>query len=45
VVISRSSEVTVRNVKGQEVERYKIPYGAIAHVQDGGKVKAKDKNF
>ncbi len=43
VVISRSSEVTVRNVKGQEVERYKIPYGAIAHVQDGGKVKAKDK--
>ncbi len=43
VVISRSSEVTVRNAKGQEVERYKIPYGAIAHVKDGGKVKAKDK--
>ncbi|WXT99603.1 MAG: DNA-directed RNA polymerase subunit beta' [Catillopecten margaritatus gill symbiont] len=43
VVISRSSEVTIRNKKGQEVERYKIPYGAIAHVKDGGKVKAKDK--
>jgi len=43
VVISRSSEVTIRNVKGQEVERYKIPYGAIVHVQDGGAVKAKDK--
>ncbi len=43
VVISRSTEVTIRNAKGQEVERYKIPYGAIAHVQDGGKVKAKDK--
>ncbi|MDG2353276.1 MAG: DNA-directed RNA polymerase subunit beta', partial [Gammaproteobacteria bacterium] len=43
VVISRSSEVTIRNVKGQEVERYKIPYGAIVHVQDGGTVKAKDK--
>ncbi|BAS67451.1 DNA-directed RNA polymerase subunit beta' [Bathymodiolus septemdierum thioautotrophic gill symbiont] len=43
VVISRSSEVTIRNAKGQEVERYKIPYGAIAHVKDGGKVKAKDK--
>jgi len=43
VVISRSSEVTIRNEKGQEVERYKIPYGAIVHVQDGGAVKAKDK--
>ncbi|BBB23473.1 DNA-directed RNA polymerase subunit beta' [Isorropodon fossajaponicum endosymbiont JTNG4] len=43
VVVSRSSEVTIRNNKGQEVERYKIPYGAIVHVQEGGKVKAKDK--
>ena len=43
VVISRSSEVSIRNAKGQEVERYKIPYGAIVHVQDGGAVKAKDK--
>ncbi len=43
VVISRSTEVTIRNVRGQEVERYKIPYGAVAHVKDGGKVKAKDK--
>ncbi|KAA0456437.1 MAG: DNA-directed RNA polymerase subunit beta' [Candidatus Thioglobus sp.] len=43
VVISRSSEVTIRNAKGQEVERYKVPYGAIVHVKDGGKVKAKDK--
>ncbi len=43
VVISRSSEASIRNDKGQEVERYKIPYGAIVHVQDGGAVKAKDK--
>ncbi len=43
VVISRSSEVTIRNNKGQEVERYRIPYGAIVHVQEGGAVKAKDK--
>ncbi len=43
VVVSRSSEVTIRNTKGQEVERYKIPYGAIVHVQEGGAVKAKDK--
>ncbi len=43
VVISRSTEVTIRNDKGQEVERYKVPYGAVAHVKNGGKVKAKDK--
>ena len=43
VIISRSSEVSVHNEKGQEKERYKIPYGAIVHVKDGGAVKAKDK--
>jgi DNA-directed RNA polymerase subunit beta' len=43
VVISRSTEVTIRNAKGQDVERYKIPYGAVVHVQEGGKVKAKEK--
>jgi DNA-directed RNA polymerase subunit beta' len=43
VVISRSFEVTIRNNKGQEVERYKIPYGAVVHVREGGAVKAKDK--
>ncbi|WP_300428768.1 DNA-directed RNA polymerase subunit beta' [Candidatus Thioglobus sp.] len=43
VVISRSAVVTIRNTKGQDVERYKIPYGAIVHVQEGGTVKAKQK--
>lgn len=43
VVISRSAEVTIRNIKGQDVERYKVPYGAIVHLQDGGAVKAKEK--
>ena len=42
IVISRSSEVFVRNKQGQEKERYKLPYGAIVHVKDGGKVKVKD---
>ena len=28
---------------GQVKERYKLPYGAVVHFQDGGKVKAKDK--
>lgn len=42
VVISRSSSVSIRNNKGQEKERYKIPYGAIAHIKNGSKVKAGD---
>ncbi len=43
VVISRSSKFSIRNKKNQEVERYKVPYGAIVHVKDGEQVKAKDK--
>jgi len=43
VVVSRSSEMSIRNEQGQERERYKVPYGAIVHVKDGGSVKAKDK--
>ena len=43
VVISRSAEASIRNGLGQEKERYKLPYGALVHYKDGGKVKAKDK--
>jgi len=43
VVISRSSEASIRNELGQVKERYKLPYGAVVHFQDGGEVKAKDK--
>jgi len=43
VVISRSSEASIRNDLGQVKERYKLPYGAVVHYKDGGKVKAKDK--
>ena len=43
VVISRSSEASIRSELGQVKERYKLPYGAIVHFQDGGEVKAKDK--
>jgi len=43
VVVSRSSEASIRNELGQVKERYKLPYGAIVHFKDGGKVKAKDK--
>jgi DNA-directed RNA polymerase subunit beta' len=43
VVISRSSEASILNELGQVKERYKLPYGAVVHFQDGGEVKAKDK--
>jgi DNA-directed RNA polymerase subunit beta' len=43
VVISRSAEASIRNKLGQEKERYKLPYGAVVHFKDGGKVKVKDK--
>ncbi len=43
VVVSRSSEISVRNEKGMEKERYKLPYGAIVHIKDGDHVRAKDK--
>jgi len=43
VVVSRSSEASIRNELGQVKERYKLPYGAIVHFKDGGKVKSKDK--
>ncbi len=40
VIISRSSGISIRNNKGQEKERYKVPYGAISYIKDGDKVKA-----
>jgi DNA-directed RNA polymerase subunit beta' len=43
VVISRSSEASIRNEVGQEKERYKLPYGAMVHFKDGGIVKAQDR--
>jgi DNA-directed RNA polymerase subunit beta' len=36
VVISRSSEASIRNKLGQVKERYKLPYGAVVHFKDGG---------
>ncbi len=42
VVISRSATISIHNDKGQEKERYKIPYGATANVKDGDTVTAGD---
>jgi DNA-directed RNA polymerase subunit beta' len=42
VAVSRSGEVGVVDEYGRERERYKIPYGAVLSVQEGGKINAGD---
>lgn len=42
VVSSRSGEVSIADETGREKERYKIPYGAVLSVADGGSVTAGD---
>ncbi|MBB1073032.1 DNA-directed RNA polymerase subunit beta' [Rhodoferax sp. 4810] len=39
VAVSRSGELTVVDDKGAEKERYKIPYGATVHSNDGDNVE------
>ncbi|MEO5342578.1 MAG: DNA-directed RNA polymerase subunit beta' [Gammaproteobacteria bacterium SHHR-1] len=40
VAVSRSGELTVQDEVGRERERYKLPYGAVLQVADGGEVEA-----
>jgi len=42
VAVSRSGEVGVVDAYGRERERYKIPYGAVLTVAEGGSVNAGD---
>lgn len=42
VAVSRSGEVGVVDEYGRERERYKIPYGAVLSVQEGGRINAGD---
>jgi DNA-directed RNA polymerase subunit beta' len=42
VAVSRSGEVGVMDDYGRERERYKIPYGAVLSIEDGGAVNAGD---
>ncbi len=42
VAVSRSGEVGVMDAYGRERERYKIPYGSVLTVNDGGAVKTGD---
>ena len=39
IVMTRSSELVLRNKESQEVGRYRIPYGAKLHFDSGDKVK------
>jgi DNA-directed RNA polymerase subunit beta' len=40
ISVSRSGELIVADAKGHERERYKLPYGAVVTVVDGGNVTA-----
>ena len=42
VAVSRSGEVGVMDEYGRERERYKIPYGAVLSIEDGGAITAGD---
>ena len=42
VTVSRSTEITVYDEHNRERERYKVPYGAVLTVKDGGKVSRGD---
>ncbi len=40
VAVSRSGELTLLNERSRELERYKVPYGAMLSVSDGSEVDA-----
>jgi DNA-directed RNA polymerase subunit beta' len=40
VALKRNGEISLLDAKGRELDRYKVPYGAIVLVEDGQKVKA-----
>ena len=40
VAVSRSGEIAIADTHGRERERYKVPYGAVISVGEGGRVEA-----
>jgi DNA-directed RNA polymerase subunit beta' len=40
VALKRNGEVSLVDEKGRELDKFKVPYGAIMHVTDAAKVKA-----
>ncbi|MDY7009447.1 MAG: DNA-directed RNA polymerase subunit beta' [Planctomycetota bacterium] len=40
VALNRNGEIGVFDAKGREIEKFKVPYGALVLVEDGAEVKA-----
>ncbi|MBN1795613.1 MAG: DNA-directed RNA polymerase subunit beta' [Sedimentisphaerales bacterium] len=45
VALKRNGEIAVLDDKGRELDKYKVPYGAVVNVKDGAKVKKGDLLF
>jgi DNA-directed RNA polymerase subunit beta' len=43
VALKRNGEIAVLDAKNRELEKYKVPYGAIVAVQNGEKVKPRQQ--
>ena len=43
VALKRNGEIVVLDPKGRELEKYKVPYGAVVLAADGSKAKARDQ--
>ena len=43
VALKRNGEIVVTDAKGREIEKFKVPYGAILTAGDGEKVKARQQ--
>jgi DNA-directed RNA polymerase subunit beta' len=43
VALKRNGEIVVMDAKGREIEKYKVPYGAIITAADGEKVKPRQQ--
>ena len=42
VALKRNGEIAILDAKDRELDRFKVPYGAIVLVKDGQKVKTDD---
>ncbi|MHC4395921.1 MAG: DNA-directed RNA polymerase subunit beta' [Planctomycetota bacterium] len=45
IALKRNGEIAILDEKTRELDKFKVPYGAIVIVQDGQKVKAKEELF
>jgi DNA-directed RNA polymerase beta' subunit len=45
IVLKRSGEITLLDEKGRELERFKVPYGAVMQVGDGQEVSTGQRLF